>query len=149
MATVDPDRDYQAQLALLSQQNKRFTGQEPDPEWIRSGLDARVGNMFMDGELICTRCLDAIFQKDPSVWGEISSKVHLPAPEHAKSGPDLHQCFCGYFNFNYQGLERHLEDHLYDEALVMGLLERLKQVDMHEECQEKLAIGMCKDKVSR
>ncbi|KAF4551093.1 Hypothetical protein D9617_14g075490 [Elsinoe fawcettii] len=98
--------------------------------------------MYMYGELACDPCLQKFFKADRKSWADAQEKIHLPALREVKSGPDLHQCFCGYWAFRKDYFEEHLRDNPYDEKAVADLSGRLLRLDVHERCKERVLDAM-------
>ncbi|KAF2226025.1 hypothetical protein BDZ85DRAFT_258473 [Elsinoe ampelina] len=135
-------REAEVAKALWNQQEKKRTGIDHDPQWLGSDLEGRTMNMHMYGELACDSCLQKTFAADKSWWEEVGDEIHLPATKEAKTGPDLHQCFCGYFTFRLEYFDEHLRDNPYDTMAVMGYVERLGRCDVHDQCRRKVVAAM-------
>jgi hypothetical protein len=72
------------------------------------------------------------------LWAEMSDNVHVVIPKDLRSGPDLFQCYCGYFSFDQQVLQTHLDNHPYDANMICGYITRLDRVGVHETCKQKV-----------
>lgn len=128
--------------AVFNQQQKKRTGIDKDPQWLETDMEGRIENPFTQEELACKVCYREIWKKDENWWPQALKQVHLPIADAAKTGPDMHQCFCGYFSFRTHLLDEHLVEDPYNEHAVRDLVTRLDSLNLHSECKDKLVAAM-------